>query len=179
MGTKRKLTAEEYKKLLIEVEQFLTRAAEITEKIQGAIEQHAPEMEKLYAQRKQLFDSASGLLAAWIKHVHLNSGSPWEFYRNFLLIAEDEHLKKQYQLLNNPQAMGSDTQSIVDNPYLLQQTDEVDNKSEIDDKINHHALSRNELHEILANLSLRELTQLIELAQHLNSGNIWDSKYDL
>lgn len=180
MGTKRKLSAEEYKQLLSEVERFLTNAALITEKIQAAIENHDAQMEQLYIQRKELFDSATGFLAAWIKHVHLNSGSPWDFYRSFLLIAEDEHIKKQYQLLNNPIAFGETaSNSIVDNPYLLQQTDEVDNKAEIDDKILHHNLTRTELHEILSNLTLKELTELITLAQHLNSGDIWENKYDL
>ena len=175
-----KMTVEEYRERLAQVEAFLTETIALTEKIQSAIETHDPDVDELYIQRKTLFDSASGFLSAWIRHVHLNAADPWSFYREFLSVAEDEHVNKQYQLLNNPDATHSDKPlSIADNAFLLQAHDEADNKAHIHELINKHGLTRSELHEILSNLSLKEITELLNHSRDLSGGNIWERKYDL
>jgi hypothetical protein len=180
MTKQRKMTVEEYRKNLAQVEEFLVETIEITEKIQSAIETHSPVIEELYIQRKNLFDSASGFLSAWIRHVHLNAADSWNLYREFLSEAEDEHVKKQYQMLNNPSRTDSDSPlSIADNTFLIQGHDEVDDKEHIHELINKHGLTRSELHEIMSNLSLKEITELLNHSRDVSAGNIWEKKYDL
>lgn len=175
-----KMTVEEYREHLAQVEEFLVETIEITEKIQSAIETHSPELEEIYIQRKTLFDSASGFLSAWIKHVHLNAADSWSLYREFLSEAEDEHVNKQYQLLNNPSLTNSDAPlSIAENTFIIQGHDEVDDKEHIHELINKHGLTRSELHEIMSNLSLKEITELLNHSRDVSAGNIWEKKYDL
>lgn len=175
-----KMTVEVYRERLAQVEEFLTETIGITEKIQSAIETHSPNVDELYIQRKTLFDNASGFLLAWIKYVHLNAADPWSFYREFLSIAEDEHVRKQYQLLNNPSPAHSDNSlNIANNTFLLQGLDEVDDKEHIHELINKHGLTHSELHEIMSNLSLKEITELLNHARDVSAGNIWEKKYDL
>jgi len=175
-----KMTVEEYRERLAQVEEFLTETIGITEKIQSAIETHAPDVDELYIQRKTLFDNANGFLSAWIRHVHLNAADSWSLYREFLSAAEDEHVKKQYQMLNNPNPTNSDNPlSIADNTFLIQGHDEADDKEHIHELINKHGLTRSELHEIMSNLSLKEITELLNHSRDVSAGNIWDKKYDL
>lgn len=180
MKKQKKMTVEEYRQRLAQVEGFLTKTIELTENIQSAIEAQSPDLEELYIQRKTLFDSASGFLSAWIRHVHLNSSDSWHFYREFLHAAEDEHVKKQNELLHNPNPTNSDNPlSTAKGAFLIQEFDEVGDKDHIDDLIDKHALTSSELHEILSNLSLKEITELLNLSRDLSGGNIWERKYDL
>jgi len=175
-----KMTAEEYRERLAEVEEFLIETIELTEKIQSALESGAFDIEELYSKRKALFDSSSGFLSAWIRHVHLNASDSWGLYRQFLRVAEDEHVKKQHQALNDPNPTSLDNPlSIADGAFLIQEDNEMKDKKRIDDLIDKHALSNSELHEIMSNLSLKEITSLLNLSKDLSTGNIWERKYDL
>ncbi len=180
MTEKHKMTAEEYRKRLAQVEGFLIETIEITERIQSAIETGAFDIEELYKKRKALFDSASGFLLAWIRHVHLNASDSWALYRQFLRVAEDEHVKKQHEALNDPNPTKSEnTLSIADAAFLVQEDSEMKDKHRIDQLIDKHALTHSELHEIMSNLSLKEITSLLNLSKDLSGGNIWERKYDL
>lgn len=180
MNKKRKMTVDEYREMLAEVEKFLVETIELTEKIQSAIETGGYDIKELYVKRKTLFDSASGFLLAWIKHVHLNASDSWDLYRQFLRVAEDEHVKKQHEVLNDPNPTNLDNPlSVTNSAFVVQEDSEIKDKQRIDALIEMHALSHSELHEILSNLSLQEITKLLNLSKDITGGNIWERKYDL
>ena len=83
-------------------------------------------------------------------------------------------------MLNNPSLTNTDAPlSIAENTFLVQGHDEVDNKDYIHELIKKHGLTRSELYEIMSNLSLKEITELLNHSRDVSAGNIWEKKYDL
>lgn len=179
MPQDKKLSPEEYQKRLNDVLHFLLRLIEISEKIQDDLETHDDEISALYEQRKALFSTADGFLATWIHHCHLSASDSWSLYRNFLLAVEEEHVNKQYKVLNQSLSFNKDARSMINNPFLVQQEDEIDDRDKVDELINKHHITRQEVMEIMSNLSLKEITELMLLAKHLTNGGGWEHKYDL
>ena len=179
MDDEHKKKLEAYQKKLSIVQSFLLNVIDVSERIQRALDEHTGDLDELYEERIKLFDEADGFLAAWIKHCSLSASGSWNLYRGFLLAVEDEHVKKQYADLNKSLSIKGEEHFSVDNPFLIQQDDEVEDKARIDELINKHNITRPEVLNIMSNLTLREITELMLLSHKLSDGSIWEHHYDV
>lgn len=156
---------------------FLARFIELAERINNAVQHHPDLLEGLYSQRLKLFRETTPELTVWLESCRLSPSESWETLRTFLYSVEEEHVKRQYAAKNQPLAPEQQKPKKL-NPFITWD-DEVEDKAAKDREIKSGQLSRMEVMEMMANLSLKKLREFILLAKGIGEGGIWDHKYDL
>lgn len=162
------------------VRDFLASVIELAERIQIQLSRHAEGRDQAsaaFAEKRALFEHADPEVAEWFNSCELSAADSWQFYRQVLLALEVEQDKRKYQIANKPLEAGEEVH-LEDNPFLIQE-DDISNKEVVDDMIEHQQMARNDLMELMANMTADELAEFVRLAKGLASGQIWDHDYNL
>ncbi len=165
-----------------EVKVFLTRVIDLAEKIHNLdlkrqmVDIDPAHSERFYQEMVKVFEASPRMVHLWADRIGLSASTSWQVYQNFLISLEQEHLKEQYRAKNNEKTV---IDNAYDNPFLMQIQRENDTDEQVMEQIQKGALTRNEILNLLGKLSLKELNGLLQLAQGLNMGDMWERKYDL
>ena len=116
---------------------FLVQVIEVSEKIQFLLSHHDSEEDEeatgLYDERRALFEQAEADIASWIKQNGLSPSEPWNTYKEFMLLLEEDQDRSRYQASNKGLSLDSEVK-LEDNPFLLQQ-ENISDKEVVDKMI--------------------------------------------